>query len=46
MKCMRELPPEYLELCPVIDEKYKVVFKLGCGRYSKYLPSNSESKWE
>ena len=35
---MRELPPEYLDLCPIIDEKYRVVFKLGSGRFSKYLP--------
>jgi hypothetical protein len=34
---MRELPAEYLDLCPVIDEKYRVVFKLGSGRFSKYF---------
>lgn len=36
MKIVRELPPEYLENCPTIDEKYKVLFKLGTGRFSKY----------
>lgn len=36
MKPTRELPPEYLENCPVIDERYKVLFKLGSGRFSKY----------
>lgn len=36
MQYMRDLPVEYLELCPTIDEKYKVLFKLGSGRYSKY----------
>jgi len=35
MNSMRELPNEYLELCPLIDEKYRVVFKLGSGRFSK-----------
>lgn len=35
MKVVRELPPEYLENCPTIDEKYKVLFKLGTGRFSK-----------
>lgn len=36
MNCIREIPPEYLENCPVIDERYKVLFKLGSGRFSKY----------
>ena len=35
MNSMRELPQEYLELCPTIDDKYRVVFKLGSGRFSK-----------
>ena len=35
MNCKRELPQEYLEMCPVIDEKYKVLFRLGVGRFSK-----------
>lgn len=35
MNLMRELPQDYLDLCPVIDEKYRVVFKLGLGRFSK-----------
>ncbi len=37
MNGMRELPHEYLDLCPIIDEKYRVVFKLGTGRFSKYF---------
>lgn len=37
MNPIRELPAEYLENCPVIDERYKVLFKLGSGRFSKYL---------
>ena len=36
MNCFRELPPEYIENCPVIDGRYKVLFKLGSGRFSKY----------
>ena len=36
MTCMRELPSEYLESCPVIDDKYRVLFRLGFGRFSKY----------
>ena len=36
MNCVRELPPEYIENCPVIDSRYKVLFKLGSGRFSKY----------
>jgi hypothetical protein len=36
MNCLRELPSDYLELCPVIDEKYRVLFKLGFGRFSQY----------
>ena len=36
MNCVRELPPEYIENCPVIDGRYKVLFKLGSGRFSKY----------
>lgn len=35
MNPTRELPPEYLENCPIIDERYKVLFKLGSGRFSK-----------
>ena len=45
MNCMRELPPDYLDLCPTIDEKYKVVFKLGSGRFSKYFFIKSELRW-
>jgi len=45
MNYVRDLPHEYLELCPIIDEKYKVVFKLGFGRFSQYIPSNSGSRW-
>jgi hypothetical protein len=37
MNYTRDLPNEYLELCPIIDEKYKVVFKLGFGRFSQYF---------
>jgi hypothetical protein len=37
MNCLRELPDEYLDLCPVIDDKYRVLFKLGFGRFSKYM---------
>lgn len=37
MNFVRELPPEYLENCPTIDGKYKVLFKLGTGRFSKYF---------
>lgn len=37
MNSIREVPPEYYDECPVIDEKYKVLFKLGTGRFSKYL---------
>lgn len=37
MNFVRELPPDYLENCPVIDDRYKVLFKLGSGRFSKYL---------
>lgn len=37
MNWMRELPNEYLELCPIIDEKYRVLFKLGFGRFSMYV---------
>jgi hypothetical protein len=36
MTCTRELPNEYLDLCPVIDDKYRVLFRLGFGRFSKY----------
>lgn len=36
MNIVRELPPEYLENCPTIDGKYKVLYKLGMGRFSKY----------
>jgi hypothetical protein len=36
MNCLRELPSEYIELCPAIDEKYRVLFKLGSGRFSQY----------
>ena len=35
MSIVRELPPEYLENCPTIDGKYKVLYKLGTGRFSK-----------
>lgn len=35
MNYLRDLPVEYLEHCPVIDGKYKVLFKLGTGRFSK-----------
>ena len=47
MNLLRELPPEYLENCPIIDEKYKVLFRLGTGRFSKYNICNVlESEWE
>lgn len=36
MSSSRELPSEYLDLCPVIDDKYRVLFRLGFGRFSKY----------
>lgn len=36
MNCLRELPSEYIDLCPTIDEKYRVLFKLGYGRFSQY----------
>jgi hypothetical protein len=36
MNLQREFPTDYLESCPVIDSKYKVLFKLGTGRFSKY----------
>jgi hypothetical protein len=42
MNCLRELPDEYLDLCPVIDDKYRVLFKLGFGRFSKYMTSKVE----
>mgnify|MGYP000894107137 FL=1 len=42
---MRELPNEYLDLCPIIDEKYRVVFKLGFGRFSKYLVCELGCVW-
>lgn len=45
MKIVRELPPEYLENCPTIDEKYKVLFKLGTGRFSKYSIFYLEWEW-
>ena len=41
---MRELPHDYLDLCPIIDEKYRVVFKLGFGRFSKYICHNYRVK--
>ena len=37
MNCVREVPHEYLDNCPVIDDRYKVLFKLGSGRFSKYF---------
>lgn len=52
MNSARELPVEYLENCPVIDERYKVLFKLGSGRFSKYfnfyhiLESEWHSVWQ
>lgn len=46
MKVVRELPPEYLENCPTIDEKYKVLFKLGTGRFSKYWIFYLEWEWQ
>lgn len=36
MNIVRELPPDYLVNCPTIDGKYKVLYKLGTGRFSKY----------
>ena len=35
MNSIREFPPEYVASRPVIDGKYKVLFKLGTGRFSK-----------
>ncbi len=35
MNIVRELPPDYLVNCPTIDGKYKVLYKLGTGRFSK-----------
>ena len=37
MHFIRDLPFDYLDNCPTIDAKYKVMFKLGSGRYSKYF---------
>ena len=37
MNCLRDLPQDYLDLCPLLDEKYKLLFKLGFGRFSKYI---------
>jgi hypothetical protein len=42
MNFLREFPPEYLDNCPVIDSKYKVLFKLGTGRFSKYPSPHAE----
>jgi hypothetical protein len=36
MTCTRELANEYLHLCPFIDHKYRVLLRLGFGRFSKY----------
>lgn len=41
MSSSRELPSEYLDLCPVIDDKYRVLFRLGFGRFSKYAPPHA-----
>jgi hypothetical protein len=35
MNFLQDFPVEYMESCPVIDGKYKVLFKLGTGRFSK-----------
>lgn len=42
---MRELPAEYLESCPIIDDKYRVLFRLGFGRFSTYRLPYPGSSW-
>ena len=41
MNLLRELPFEYIQNSPLIDDRYKLLFKLGTGRYSKYIFSHS-----
>lgn len=42
MSSSRELPSDYLDLCPVIDDKYRLLFRLGFGRFSKYTHPHPE----
>jgi hypothetical protein len=32
----KEYPLEFISNCTIIDDKYRVLFSLGSGRYSKY----------
>lgn len=44
MNYLRELPADYIDACPLIDGKYRVLFKLGVGRFSKYAHRNCRVK--